>query len=479
MEKLHVSKNESVPGVKDAKVMMPRKLNHAAVASSRLKKMKTEAYNRPIGIQVPKLKEKEWRGCDNRMDFLKALVLLIIVALTAGLFLWVIYALMMSNTSAAISAGSVLLRFPGAVLIWPMIIGLLFGALFFIVGLTPFVRSQVRRVHDFGWSGYNSVILPAVINFLVSLSCCIWVSIESAFHYFTSVSSFVSFIWFVFGVYPALAAAVIGWLLYRNIVFPYWKAHCEDEEEVVNRIEKEKIHIWFVVAFIGILSVICQMLMPSVARGFDFALMSISMLVGVLLGCWSLLLLLICLFRKGKENEYDEDAPCENGTFDATTQVPCKKHADAAGFDGATHTDSSDVREDYMKVLSNLNKLMLMVLNGYNVNKCDATGQTLMVMAVFANRTEALQILLLAPNRDVNVVNKFGETPLGAAAYWGRTECVRILLSAPGIDINKVDSNGKTPLWIAVKKGHTECAELLRKAGAMEGDGGGLYKDII
>ncbi len=469
METHHVRKNESVPVVKETKVIKPRKLNHAAVASAPLKKMKTEAYNRPIGIQVPKLKEKEWRGCDNRMDFLKAFVLLIIVALTTCLFWWVLYELMMSNTRTSISAGSVLLAFPGAVLIWPMIFGLLLGGLFFIVGVTPYVRAQVRRVHDFGWCGYNSVILPVVVNFLVSLSCCIWVSISSAFCLsFTSASSFFSFIRFVFEVYPAIAATVFGWLLYRNIVFPYWKSHCEDEEDVEDRIEKEKMHIWFVVGFVGSLSVICSFLIPSAAGGFAFALMSISKLVGGLLGCWTLLLLLICLFRKGQETKEGDNFPWENGTFDATGEILRIKHTAAADYDVDNYSDSAGAEVDYMKILSNPDKLKLTVLNGYDVNKCDAMGQTLMVMAVFLNRIEALRVLLLAANVDFNAANKFGETPLGAAAYWGRTECMRILLSSPGIDINKVNSNGKTPLWVAVKQGHTECAELLREAGAKE-----------
>jgi ankyrin repeat protein len=73
--------------------------------------------------------------------------------------------------------------------------------------------------------------------------------------------------------------------------------------------------------------------------------------------------------------------------------------------------------------------------------------------------------LLLEAGADVDAQTAHGETALMYAAYAGRTEKVKVLLEY-GADPNLTNMQGETALKMAKKKGHADIMQLLREAGA-------------
>ena len=91
---------------------------------------------------------------------------------------------------------------------------------------------------------------------------------------------------------------------------------------------------------------------------------------------------------------------------------------------------------------------------GFNVNKQDGDGWTLLHSACWEDSRSAVIPLLLAhPDIDVNVKSNGGCTPFFSACG-GRPSCAREMLKDSRVKVNEPNNSGPTPLWRAAYEGH-------------------------
>ncbi|KAH6903940.1 hypothetical protein BKA70DRAFT_1403731 [Coprinopsis sp. MPI-PUGE-AT-0042] len=91
------------------------------------------------------------------------------------------------------------------------------------------------------------------------------------------------------------------------------------------------------------------------------------------------------------------------------------------------------------------------------------SGRNALMLAVYDDHIECMELLAQAPGVDINAVDWEGRTALIHAVRWGRIEAMKQLLSLPGIDANAKDEDGWTALIHAVARGYTAIAQLLLK----------------
>lgn len=93
----------------------------------------------------------------------------------------------------------------------------------------------------------------------------------------------------------------------------------------------------------------------------------------------------------------------------------------------------------------------------------DDKGDTLLMLAAYHGRTEAVRLLLDA-GAQPDLRNAKGQTPLGGVAFKGHLDIARLLLDA-GAD-PAADQGGSTPADLAMTFGRTEIVALLRERSA-------------
>ena len=91
-------------------------------------------------------------------------------------------------------------------------------------------------------------------------------------------------------------------------------------------------------------------------------------------------------------------------------------------------------------------------------------GQTSLILAARAGRTEAVQ-LLLAAGAAVNATTGAGGTAAFVAAQEGHYGALRLLISA-GANVNAPTHMGATAIFVAARNGHAECVRELIDAAA-------------
>jgi len=95
------------------------------------------------------------------------------------------------------------------------------------------------------------------------------------------------------------------------------------------------------------------------------------------------------------------------------------------------------------------------------VDARDAKGNTMLMLASYHGRTDAVRLLLKA-GATVDLRNDKGQTPLGGVAFKGHAEVARLLLEA-GAD-PAADQGGSTPADFAALAGRREIIALLEAA---------------
>ena len=96
---------------------------------------------------------------------------------------------------------------------------------------------------------------------------------------------------------------------------------------------------------------------------------------------------------------------------------------------------------------------------GLAVDAQDAKGNTLLMLAGYHGRTEAVR-LLLKSGATVDLRNAKGQTPLGGVAFKGYVEIATLLLDAGAGPV--ADQGGSTPADFATLAGKTEILALLQ-----------------
>ena len=112
----------------------------------------------------------------------------------------------------------------------------------------------------------------------------------------------------------------------------------------------------------------------------------------------------------------------------------------------------------------NLVKLKdLIERQGANLNSRNRIGDSLLVMAIKAGKTDIANYLL-DKGANVNVPNTSQATALMAAAFNGDLAIVNRLLDS-GADVHAVDQQKKSAMVYAAAQGHTSVVARLLKAG--------------
>lgn len=99
---------------------------------------------------------------------------------------------------------------------------------------------------------------------------------------------------------------------------------------------------------------------------------------------------------------------------------------------------------------NNVNRVILLLNEGVNVNQIDDNGNTPLIIAAEEGREEIINHLLGAPGIDVNRPGDQGITALMGAVENEKGAVVTRLLQVPDIEIDAQDSNGDSALLIGV-----------------------------
>lgn len=102
---------------------------------------------------------------------------------------------------------------------------------------------------------------------------------------------------------------------------------------------------------------------------------------------------------------------------------------------------------------------------GFNINKPNQYGITMLMIATQYNRAPMVQALLKA-GAEVNHQDIDGNTALIRASRSGHTEIVKMLLSIQGIELNTCNYAGLTAVHHALNNEKHDVAKLLIQAGA-------------
>lgn len=102
---------------------------------------------------------------------------------------------------------------------------------------------------------------------------------------------------------------------------------------------------------------------------------------------------------------------------------------------------------------------------GFDINKPNQYGLTMLMMATQYNRIPMVQALLKA-GANVNVQDMDGNTALIRASRSGHAEIVRMLLSVRNIELNVCNYAGLTAVRCAILNDKQDIADLLIQAGA-------------
>ncbi len=111
------------------------------------------------------------------------------------------------------------------------------------------------------------------------------------------------------------------------------------------------------------------------------------------------------------------------------------------------------------------NLLSILIKKGADVNLRNSYGTSPLFMAVLANSTQGVRILLEASARPNVLHPKSGGTPLFYAAQKKNLEIVKALIKAKA-NINKATTRGLTPLFIATVMKESDIVKALLDAGA-------------
>ena len=268
----------------------PHKPQHPNSEKGRVpcKQVKVVGFSRPV--VKPLVVKDGWVGRDTRTDFLRSLAKLLLIC---GISCAILYGLLSVVVEAGKGAMGLLL-----------LVGIPILLLMYFKGWLPYLRSQVRRVNDFGWTGYASVILPLIVTCLLRIvaSTCSVVSVTLLKVTKANEAFDCAEIGLLWG-WVALEILLTVWLVYGCIVFPYLQDQRVDSElkGVAKVKEKQRIVIaFFVGAALGALSALLaffgvvwsELIFVSIIGG-----------IGMLCGLWSICVFFLCLFRPGKSVE--------------------------------------------------------------------------------------------------------------------------------------------------------------------------------
>ena len=103
--------------------------------------------------------------------------------------------------------------------------------------------------------------------------------------------------------------------------------------------------------------------------------------------------------------------------------------------------------------------LAALIKDGLAVDAQDAKGNTLLMLAAYHGKAEAVK-LLLKSGATVDLRNDKGQTPLGGVAFKGYVEIATLLLDAGADPV--ADQGGSTPADFATLAGKTEILALLQ-----------------
>ena len=103
--------------------------------------------------------------------------------------------------------------------------------------------------------------------------------------------------------------------------------------------------------------------------------------------------------------------------------------------------------------------MAVLIKGGLAADAQDAKGNTLLMLASYHGKAEAVAMLLKA-RATVDLRNAKGQTPLGGVAFKGYVDIATLLLDAGADPV--ADQGGSTPADFATLAGRTEILALLQ-----------------
>ena len=111
--------------------------------------------------------------------------------------------------------------------------------------------------------------------------------------------------------------------------------------------------------------------------------------------------------------------------------------------------------------------LLMERLPGFDINKPNAKGKTMLHMACSRGQAHVVKILLAFPGVRVDLKDSHGKSPIFAAAGSSSPECVELLLTAPSalgdIDINATEREGWTAVHMSCQEGSARCLQRIKE----------------
>jgi hypothetical protein len=102
---------------------------------------------------------------------------------------------------------------------------------------------------------------------------------------------------------------------------------------------------------------------------------------------------------------------------------------------------------------------------GRPVNDANKRGDTLLTVAAYNGRADAVAVILKQKGVEIDAKNRMGLTALTAASFKGEVAIAKALVAAKA-DVNAANDSGQTALMFAALAGRTKMVEYLLKAGA-------------
>src|SRR6185503_20457349 len=114
---------------------------------------------------------------------------------------------------------------------------------------------------------------------------------------------------------------------------------------------------------------------------------------------------------------------------------------------------------------NNLEKVLLLLANGTDINAKDQYGQTALMNAAHRGQVELVR-LLLEKGADLNTTAKYNLSALMLSLIAGHPDVARLLIEA-GADVNlRSNMNFYGALHLAENAGYSEIVALLKHKGA-------------
>ena len=233
-----------------------------------------------------------WSGFADRVEMLRGFFRFL------GLALLIPFLFNLVVMEMLFRGDSCLLMLDGAWVITLIILSLGFFFIYVMMReiVLPYIRLKVRRVHCFGWSGFASVILPVIIPWWLSIG----IGAMSLVLLLFAIPSLPDEGMILLIIFVAAFLIWELWIACLWVVFPFF-----EEVKYMGKRESQFNQNFTIAALLitVLLFVVLGVVIGTMPRSIDEVfrwITSAGKIVAEICCLWSIVVLLFCLFRKGR-----------------------------------------------------------------------------------------------------------------------------------------------------------------------------------